>query len=287
MIERAGYWRARHGRREQWQAEPGHALRRSRDRRRHHPREGRRRRKRPVHRRGQDAAIEGVEIIAAADAAGITVVESNPTRGARNRPAASSASVRRPPGPAPRPNPRRDARGGTRGRSPTSTPRARGRSACGMGRTATRTGGTLWPRGRPCRSACRARAQGGRPRLHRGWDGGAGGEADDAPAWRKPRNHRGSCRARRHPGVGLTERFNPAAVAALPFVSAPEVRRGAPARYFPERSLDIDVIFDLMIHDLDLLLTSVAPRRAGPRGGGVNVLTPKADIANARIRFAS
>ena len=56
---------------------------------------------------------------------------------------------------------------------------------------------------------------------------------------------------------------------------------------FPERSLDIDVIFDLMIHDLDLLLTSVGSDVVDLEVVGVNVLTPKADIANARIRFAS
>ena len=56
---------------------------------------------------------------------------------------------------------------------------------------------------------------------------------------------------------------------------------------FPERSLDIDVIFDLMIHDLDLLLSVVKSEVAAIEAVGVNVLTPKADIANARLRFAS
>ena len=56
---------------------------------------------------------------------------------------------------------------------------------------------------------------------------------------------------------------------------------------FPERSLDIDVMFDLMIHDLDLLLPSVGSDVVDLEVVGVNVLTPKADIANARIRFAS
>ncbi|HEY6509612.1 MAG TPA: Gfo/Idh/MocA family oxidoreductase [Vicinamibacterales bacterium] len=88
-------------------------------------------------------------------------------------------------------------------------------------------------------------------------------------------------------GVGHTERFNPATAAALPLVSNPrfiEVHRLAT---FPERSLDIDVVFDLMIHDLDLLLTAVGSPVAGLEVVGVNVLTPKADIANARIRFES
>jgi predicted dehydrogenase len=88
-------------------------------------------------------------------------------------------------------------------------------------------------------------------------------------------------------GVGHTERFNPATVAALPHVSNPrfiEVHRLAT---FPERSLDIDVVFDLMIHDLDLLLASVDSPIVDLEVVGVNVLTPKADIANARIKFAS
>ncbi len=56
---------------------------------------------------------------------------------------------------------------------------------------------------------------------------------------------------------------------------------------FPERSLDIDVIFDLMIHDLDLLLASVGSDVVSVEAVGVNVLTPRTDIANARLRFAS
>ena len=56
---------------------------------------------------------------------------------------------------------------------------------------------------------------------------------------------------------------------------------------FPDRSLDVDVIFDLMIHDLDLLLAAVGSEVVSIEAVGVNVLTPKTDIANARLRFAS
>jgi predicted dehydrogenase len=88
-------------------------------------------------------------------------------------------------------------------------------------------------------------------------------------------------------GAGHTERFNPAVEAALPLVTNPrfiEVHRlGA----FPERSLDIDVVFDLMIHDLDLLLAAVRSDVVAVEAVGVNVLTPRTDIANARVRFAS
>ncbi len=87
--------------------------------------------------------------------------------------------------------------------------------------------------------------------------------------------------------VGHIERFNPAAdilkcAAARPrFV---EVHRlGA----FSARSLDIDVVLDLMIHDLDLLLALDASEAVQIDAVGVPVLTDKVDIANARVRFAS
>jgi predicted dehydrogenase len=87
--------------------------------------------------------------------------------------------------------------------------------------------------------------------------------------------------------TGHTERFNPAVAVALPLVASPrfiEIHRlGA----FPERSLDIDVVFDLMIHDLDLLLAAVGSPVAAVEAVGVNVLTPRVDIANARLRFES
>jgi len=87
--------------------------------------------------------------------------------------------------------------------------------------------------------------------------------------------------------TGHTERFNPAVAAALPFISEPRFIEIHRLGTFPERSLDIDVIFDLMIHDLDLLLSVVRSDVAAIEAVGVNVLTPKADIANARLRFAS
>jgi predicted dehydrogenase len=87
--------------------------------------------------------------------------------------------------------------------------------------------------------------------------------------------------------VGHTERFNPAVVAALPLVDDPRFIEVHRLGTFPERSLDIDVIFDLMIHDLDLLLASVRSEVVSIEAVGVNVLTPRTDIANARLRFAS
>jgi predicted dehydrogenase len=87
--------------------------------------------------------------------------------------------------------------------------------------------------------------------------------------------------------AGHTERFNPAVVAALPLVADPRFVEVHRLGTFPERSLDIDVIFDLMIHDLDLLLAAVDSEVVSIEAVGVNVLTPRTDIANARLRFAS
>jgi len=87
--------------------------------------------------------------------------------------------------------------------------------------------------------------------------------------------------------VGHTERYNPAVAAIRPLIDGPrfiEVHRlGA----FPDRSLDIDVVFDLMIHDLDVVLSIVPSEVVSVEAVGVAVLTPKPDIANARLKFAS
>ena len=56
---------------------------------------------------------------------------------------------------------------------------------------------------------------------------------------------------------------------------------------FPERSLDIDVVFDLMIHDLDIVLSLVRSEVESIEAVGVPVLTGRVDIANARLRFAN
>jgi predicted dehydrogenase len=87
--------------------------------------------------------------------------------------------------------------------------------------------------------------------------------------------------------VGHTERFNPAVEAALPLVKDPRFIEIHRLGTFPARSLDIDVIFDLMIHDLDLLLASVPSEVVSIEAVGVNVLTARTDIANARLRFQS
>jgi predicted dehydrogenase len=87
--------------------------------------------------------------------------------------------------------------------------------------------------------------------------------------------------------VGHTERFNPAVEAARPLLLDPrfiEVHRlGA----FQDRSLDIDVVFDLMIHDLDVVLSLVRADVESMEAVGVPVLTSRFDIANVRLRFAN
>jgi predicted dehydrogenase len=87
--------------------------------------------------------------------------------------------------------------------------------------------------------------------------------------------------------VGHTERYNPAVAAALPHVTTPRFVEVHRLGVFPDRSLDIDVVFDLMIHDLDIVLALVGAEVASVEAVGVPVLTPRVDIANARLRFAS
>lgn len=87
--------------------------------------------------------------------------------------------------------------------------------------------------------------------------------------------------------VGHLERFNPAIQAIVGRVSQPrflECQRLAP---FSERGTDVDVVLDLMIHDLDLILSMVQSPVRAVDAIGVPVLTASVDIANARIRFAN
>lgn len=88
-------------------------------------------------------------------------------------------------------------------------------------------------------------------------------------------------------GVGHSERYNPAIATALPLVRNPrfvEIHRLAA---FPARSLDVDVVFDVMIHDLDVVLAFVDGTPVVIEAVGVPVLSDRVDIANARIRFDS
>jgi predicted dehydrogenase len=88
-------------------------------------------------------------------------------------------------------------------------------------------------------------------------------------------------------GVGHTERYNPAVEGVRPLLDRPRFIEVHRLGTFPDRSLDIDVVFDLMIHDLDVVLSIVPSEVVAVEAVGVAVLTPKPDIANARLKFAS
>jgi predicted dehydrogenase len=86
--------------------------------------------------------------------------------------------------------------------------------------------------------------------------------------------------------IGHVERFNPAVLAVEPILNRPlffEVHR---LGVFTPRSLDVDVIYDLMIHDLDILLALVGEPVTEVKAVGIPVLTDKVDIAHARLEFA-
>ncbi len=85
--------------------------------------------------------------------------------------------------------------------------------------------------------------------------------------------------------VGHLERFNPGVIAAKAVTTHPmffEIHR---LGVFSPRSLDVDVVFDMMIHDLDLVLWMVDSPWQSVRAVGLPVLSDKVDIANARIEF--
>jgi len=87
--------------------------------------------------------------------------------------------------------------------------------------------------------------------------------------------------------TGHVERFNRAVRAALPFVEAPRFIDSDRLAPFNPRGSDVAVVLDLMIHDIDLVLTLVGSHVADVAAVGVPVLTPFVDIANARISFDS
>lgn len=85
--------------------------------------------------------------------------------------------------------------------------------------------------------------------------------------------------------VGHSERFNPAVMSVRPLVKGPRFFEGHRLGIFVGRSLDVDVVLDLMIHDLDLILSMIDRPVREIRAVGIPVLTPRIDIANARIEF--
>lgn len=87
--------------------------------------------------------------------------------------------------------------------------------------------------------------------------------------------------------IGHVERFNAAFTAVEPLVTDPLFIECHRLNLFPNRSLDIGVVMDLMIHDIDIILGLVKSPLEDVHGVGINVLTDKEDIANARLSFAN
>ena len=87
--------------------------------------------------------------------------------------------------------------------------------------------------------------------------------------------------------IGHVERFNKAIRAALPHIDEPRFIQSERLAPFNPRGSDVAVVLDLMIHDIDLILTLAVGDAQAIAAVGVPVLTPTVDIANARITFAS
>jgi DUF1009 family protein/predicted dehydrogenase len=87
--------------------------------------------------------------------------------------------------------------------------------------------------------------------------------------------------------VGHLERFNPAVVAAREYVQQPLFVESHRLASFTERGTEVDVILDLMIHDIDIILSLVPFPLEDLRVGGAKILTPHTDIANVRLEFAN
>jgi len=87
--------------------------------------------------------------------------------------------------------------------------------------------------------------------------------------------------------VGHLERFNPAVLAVQPYIHMPMFFEAHRLSVFTPRSLDVDVVLDLMVHDLDIVLSLVQSPVHSLQAVGLPVLSRKVDIANVRVEFAS
>ncbi len=94
-------------------------------------------------------------------------------------------------------------------------------------------------------------------------------------------------RGKRIVQVGHLERFNPAVRAAIPLLTKPMFFECHRLSIFTPRALDVDVVLDLMIHDLDIVLSFVQSPVKEVRAVGLPILSPKVDIANVRVEFES
>ena len=86
---------------------------------------------------------------------------------------------------------------------------------------------------------------------------------------------------------GHLERFNPAILTAQPRLRRPMFFESHRLSIFTPRALDVDVVLDLMIHDLDIVLTFANSPVSEVRAVGLPILSPKVDIANVRVEFES
>jgi predicted dehydrogenase len=87
--------------------------------------------------------------------------------------------------------------------------------------------------------------------------------------------------------TGHLERFNPAVEAIENMIKEPKFIEVQRLGSFSARSLDIDVVLDLMIHDLDIILALIKNEVKAIKSSGIHVLSEKIDIANARLEFES
>jgi predicted dehydrogenase len=94
-------------------------------------------------------------------------------------------------------------------------------------------------------------------------------------------------RNRRILQIGHLERFNPAVAAAAERITRPMFFEAHRLSIFTPRSLDVDVVLDVMIHDLDIVLSLTNSAVREVRAVGLPVLSPKVDIANVRVEFDS
>jgi predicted dehydrogenase len=87
--------------------------------------------------------------------------------------------------------------------------------------------------------------------------------------------------------IGHLERFNPAVSAIEPYLNGPMFFEAHRLSVFTPRALDVDVVLDLMIHDLDIVLKLAASPVREVRAVGLPILSNKVDIANVRLEFES
>ena len=87
--------------------------------------------------------------------------------------------------------------------------------------------------------------------------------------------------------IGHLERFNPVFLEFKQLIDKPKFIENIRIAPFPKRATDVDVVMDLMIHDIDMVLAVVGEYPNSIESTGVSIITEKVDLANARLRFPS